>query len=325
MPLKQNIRIMMLILVLLGAGACSSSEVFVPTQGSGSEVLVPTQTPQPVEFDGQRAFQDVEYQVSLGPRTPGSQGHAQAVDWIVDQLQAAGWSAEVQETTYLGHPIRNIIGGWGEGSSWILIGAHYDTRLVADQDPDPQKRSLPVPGANDGGSGVAVLLELARVLPSHFERETSGGPGTVPKISLVFFDAEDNGNLPGLNWIMGSRAFVAELDEKPDAAVIVDMIGDADLNIYQERNSDPNLTDEIWKTASELGYAGQFIAEPKYSMIDDHTPFIEAGIPAVDLIDFDYPYWHTTADTPDKVSARSLQIVGDTLIAWLTNRDIIDR
>jgi glutaminyl-peptide cyclotransferase len=103
----------------------------------------------------------------------------------------------------------------------------------------------------------------------------------------------------------------------PGAVLIVDMVGDADLNIYKERNSNPDLTDQIWEVAKALGYESKFIPEYKYSMIDDHTPFIEAGIPAADIIDFDYPYWHTVQDTPDKVSALSLEAVGETVRTWV--------
>jgi Zn-dependent M28 family amino/carboxypeptidase len=137
------------------------------------------------------------------------------------------------------------------------------------------------------------------------------------QVWLVFFDSEDNGRLPGWDWILGSRAFVDALEGTPDSVVIVDMIGDADLNIYKERNSDPELTDEIWQIAAEAGYGEQFIPEPKHSMLDDHTPFLERGIRAIDIIDFDYPYWHTSEDTPDKVSAHSLEAVGETLRLWL--------
>ncbi len=119
---------------------------------------------------------------------------------------------------------------------------------------------------------------------------------------------------------MGSQAFVQSLTMKPQAAIVVDMVGDANLNIYEERNSDPTLTSEIWSQAAALGYGAYFIASPKYDMIDDHSPFIAAGIPAVDIIDFDYPYWHTTADTLDKVSAHSLQVVGATLWTWITSQ-----
>jgi Zn-dependent M28 family amino/carboxypeptidase len=119
---------------------------------------------------------------------------------------------------------------------------------------------------------------------------------------------------------MGSRVFVVALTEKPQAAIIVDMVGDTDLNLYIERNSDPVLVAEIWAQAATLGYGKYFIATQKYDMIDDHTPFLEAGIPAVDIIDFDYPYWHTTADTADKVSAHSLQAVGETLWDWIQSQ-----
>ncbi len=268
------------------------------------------------EFNGASALRDVEYQVSLGPRLPGSPAHAQAVDWIAAQLRQAGWTVEIQETLALGHPVRNIIARWpaaGAARPWVILGAHYDSRMLADQDPDPARRSQPVPGANDGASGAAVLLELARVLPSH------AGRLRYPQVWLVFFDAEDQGRLPGWDWILGSRAFVQSLppDAPPEAAVVIDMIGDADLNLYLERNSDPALAAEIWGQAARLGYP-QFVAQPRHTILDDHIPFKEAGIPAVDLIDFDYPDWHTTADTPDKVSASSLEAVGKVLLAWLS-------
>jgi Zn-dependent M28 family amino/carboxypeptidase len=221
------------------------------------------------------------------------------------ELEKAGWKVDLQFAEMMGHPIQNIAASRTSAPPEIILGAHYDSRLLADQDQGPGQVG-PVPGANDGASGVAVLLELARTLPSH----------TLP-IELVFLDAEDNGDLPGWDWLLGSRAFVAVLTEKPRAAIILDMIGDANLNIYIERNSNPQLVDSIWTQAAALGYADEFIPAAKYSMLDDHTPFLEAGIPAVDIIDFDYPYWHTASDTADKVSAESLQIVGRTMWAWL--------
>lgn len=267
-------------------------------------------SPQLATFDGQRAFADLEYQVVLGPRTPGSPGHAAVVDWMVSNLRSAGWQVEIQQTTRLGHPIRNIIAKSGEGTPWVILGAHYDSRLVADQDPDPARRTDPVPGANDAASGVAVLLELARVLPVDL-------PG---EVWIVMFDAEDNGGIESWDWILGSRAFADSLQAHPDAVVIVDMIGDADLDIYLEGNSDPSLRGEIWAQAAALGYSDVFINMERHTMLDDHTPFLELGIPAVDIIDFDYPYWHTIADTPDKTSAESLKAVGDVILAWLTTR-----
>jgi hypothetical protein len=262
-------------------------------------------------FDGHRAYEDVKYQISLGPRPPGSRAHSRTIEWIVRELNQHGWSVEVQESWKMDHPIRNIVAKRGTGTPWIVLGAHYDTRIYADQDPDPKKRILPVPGANDGASGVAVLIELARTIPESLDKQ----------IWLVFFDAEDNGRVPSWDWILGSQAFVEQLHGTPDAAVILDMIGDADLNIYLERNSSPSLSAAIWAQAAALGHADSFIPVPKHSMIDDHTPFLNAGIPAVDIIDFDYPYWHTLGDTADKVSAESLQVVGETILAWLSKKD----
>jgi glutaminyl-peptide cyclotransferase len=262
--------------------------------------------PVAVAFDGQQAYEDVLAQVSFGPRVPGSDGHARIQEWMQSELEASGWQVEVQTSEALGHPIENLVARRGDAMPQIILGAHYDTRLFADNDSDPVQHTNFVPGANDGASGVAVLLELARSLPEE----------TIP-VWLVFFDAEDNGRIDGWDWILGSREFVKNNPVQPRAAIIVDMIGDADLNIYKERNSNPELTDEIWAVAKDLGHDNKFIPEYRHSMIDDHTPFLEAGIPAVDIIDFDYPYWHTVQDTPDKVSAESLQVVGETLVAWI--------
>lgn len=263
-------------------------------------------TAGPVEFDGARAYADVQAQLAFGSRVPRTEGHAKVQEWIRQELEKAGWQVEVQGSQALGHPVENIIAKRGDESPQIIIGAHYDTRMFADQDPDPAQHTNYVPGANDGASGVAVLLGLARSLPSD----------TVP-VWLVFFDAEDNGNIEGWDWILGSREFVKNNPVQPRAAIVVDMIGDADLNIYKERNSNPDLTDTIWAAAKGLGYESKFIPEYKHSMLDDHTPFLQAGIPAVDIIDFDYPYWHTVQDTADKVSVESLQAVGETLHAWV--------
>ena len=263
-----------------------------------------------VEFNADRAYQDVEYQLSLGPRIPGTSGHEQILDWMESELEAENWQVERQELSINGKNVINLIASRGVGE-YILLGAHYDTRILADHDPDPSLKDDPVPGANDGASGVAVLMELARTLPENLP----------VAIKLVFFDAEDNGGIDDWDWILGSRAFVRELVDKPSAAIIVDMIGDADLEVYYERNSDIALMEQIWQQARNLGYENIFIPEYRHSMLDDHTPFIEAGISAVDLIDFNYPYWHTTSDTLDKVSPESLKAIGDTLTAWLLDKE----
>jgi Zn-dependent M28 family amino/carboxypeptidase len=240
------------------------------------------------------------------PRHTGTPGWQACGDYIAAQLAAQEWAVEDQFFDYQGTRCRNIIGKRGAGPL-LIIGAHYDTRRVADQDPDPARRQDPVPGANDGASGIAVLLELARVIrPEELGCE----------IWLAAFDAEDNGNLEGWDWAVGSDHLAGSLSQAPEAVVVVDMIGDADQQIYYERNSDPQIQKAIWAIAGELGYK-TFIPQDGYAMLDDHTPFLRRGYRAIDIIDFDYPPWHTTSDTLDKISAASLEAVGRTLEEWL--------
>lgn len=258
------------------------------------------------QFDQTRAYSIVAYQSTLGPRIIGSPAHAQFVSWASSTLSNAGWEVDNQIFNWNGYQLTNIIAKRSSGNPWIILGAHYDSRFFADRDADVSQQTKPVPGANDGASGVAVLLELARVLPVDLDKT----------VWIVLFDAEDNGNIAGWEWILGSRVFARDLVSKPDAVIIIDMVGDADLNIYKERNSDPLLQNEIWGIANELGYP-QFISDYKHQILDDHIPFIEQGIPAIDIIDFDYPYWHTTQDTLDKISSNSLDAVGTVLLNWL--------
>jgi glutaminyl-peptide cyclotransferase len=305
--------IVTLVFAAFWVAACQPSKTVLPTTSSTIISFTPTplltasSTVGPKTFDGKQAWQDVNYQVNLGPRIPGSKAHQQIIDWMVAELKKAGWATEQQDGAAMGHTFQNVVAKRGTGKPWLILGAHYDTRMFADQDPDPAKRTQPVPGANDGASGVSVLLELARILPENLESQ----------VWLVFFDAEDQGDFPGWDWILGSTYFANSLTSSPDAVVVIDMIGDANLDIYKERNSSPTLVDQIWEDAAKAGYAKLFIPQYKFSMLDDHTPFLQRGYQAADLIDFDYPAWHTTADTPDKVSPESLKAVGDTLLLWI--------
>ncbi len=261
-------------------------------------------------FDAARAYQDVVHLTSLGPRTPGSEAHGEAINYFRRELQSAKWQVDIQIAKVNGQIIKNVIARRSDMPPQIILGTHYDSRLLAERDPDPKKQRQPVPGANDGASGAAVLLELGRVLPSN----------SVP-IWLVFFDAEDQGGIPGWEeWSLGARAFVQAFAVKPRAVVIVDMVGDRHLNIYQEKQSNPRLVREIWNVAHNLGFEAYFLSEQKYSLTDDHVPFLEAGIPAIDIIDMEYRYWHTSYDTADKVSPESLRIVGATLQFWIAQQ-----
>ncbi len=322
-----------------------SSATATPTGASATPALAPlTITPQPAllmpaptptllphtptQFDGNHAYQEYLLgQMKIGAlRATGTTGGRATGDFILAQLQAMHVPSITQEFNYRGVPIRNIIGKLAVGRGpVIIIGAHYDTRVQATVDkvhPDQ-----PMPGANDGGSGVAVLLELARTLDSSKLHN---------EVWLAFFDAEDNGDLNSCDllkaadpnktagcdttpwhWSIGATYVAQHLDVKPTEVIVLDMVGDADQNIYYEMNSDRELQQQIWAVAARLGYAKQFIPNFNYEMTDDHTPFLAQGLRAVDIIDFDYPYWHTTQDTADKVSAASLERVGRVMQTWV--------
>ena len=263
------------------------------------------------QFDGPTAHQHVEAQVALGPRPAGSPANTATAEYIINHLENHGWEVEAQEFEYRGVLVRNIIGRSSVNDGLepiVILGAHYDTRSSADQE-DP---SVMVIGANDGGSGVAVLLELARVLDPSLMRH---------QVWLAFFDAEDDGGLEGWEWCVGSSYMAANLEIHPEAVIVVDMVGDADQQLYFERNSDAQLQQQLWQIADELGYSQSFVPEYRWAMYDDHVPFAQQGITAIDIIDFDYPYWHTTQDTLDKVSAESLERVGRVLEEYLENQE----
>ena len=300
----QSHRLAALLCISLALAACS-----LPAAAPASPVT-------PTLFDGQRALDFVRAQLAFGPRVTGSAANAQAAEWMLGELRALGWQADLRLSDYYGTPIRNLWARRGSGPA-ILLGAHWDTRRRADR--DLSRPNDPTPGANDGASGSAVLLELARTLDIDWSAR---------QVWLVFFDAEDNGGLDGWEWIVGSTLFARSLAEAEargeldlarelQAVVIVDMVGDLDQRFPLERNSDLALQQVLWAQAETLGYGAQFVGEPGTGILDDHVPFRSLGLPAVDIIDIDYPYWHTTEDTLDKVSAASLERVGRTLEAWL--------
>lgn len=305
-----------LMVLLVGVGCVSRPGSPTPPPATISPIPPATAAPtsKPLTtFDGQQALVFLQAQMEIGPRWPGSPGHKAVGDYIIGQLTNLGWVVEEQYFEYHDLQGRNIIARANEGQGpVIIIGAHYDTRRLADQTAGAADLQSPVPGANDGASGVAVLLELARTL--NLEQIPS-------EIWLAFFDLEDNGNggLPGWDWIVGSTHMANSLEVHPQAVVVVDMVGDADQQLFYEQFSNPDLQAQLWQIAADLGYSDSFIPMVRHAMIDDHRPFLDKGIVAVDIIDFDYPYWHTVEDTSDKVSSISLERVGRTLAFWLEN------
>jgi len=306
--------------------------------GSGTSA---PQVPRPA-FNATRAFADLQQQVAFGPRNPGSQGHQDCLAWLIAQLQPLADKVVRQDftaTTVLGGPydFANVIALFGQdqpGAAWML-GAHWDTRPIADQDPDPANRDKPILGANDGASGVAVLLEIARAL--------SQDPPPHP-VLLAFFDAEDSG-LSGsgaryMGFCLGSSYLAANWPAslpQPAKIIVIDLVGQDEVhndrvgtpNGSNDRfdlpyesyslNAAPQLVNEVWAAAKALGH-GAFEQRLGPAIIDDHLPFIEAGYKAIDIIDFPPPEWHTIDDTPAHCSPDSLLQVGDTLLEVIYRR-----
>ena len=265
---------------------------------------------QPASFSGRQAFKHVKALDALGPRYVGSEANQAAADYIAKTLEEYGWEVTRQNLAYGGERLQNVIATRGTGPT-VLLGTHYDTRPIAEN--DRVEPTSPVPGANDGGSGVGVLLELARTLDPAITAERS--------VMLAFFDGEDRGGIDGWEWAVGARHLARQLandaNSRPEWVLIVDMVGDANQELFWEWSSSVSLNETVWRVAHDLGYEQQFVARHKHYLIADHTPFAEMGMQAAILIDFDYPYWHTRQDTLYKISVDSLQRVGDVITAFV--------
>jgi hypothetical protein len=281
------------------------------------------QTPLPkAEFNGERAFAYLRQQVEFGPRVPNSLAHEKTRALILRTLSECGFTTSVQEFESYAPAMKqvlrgfNLIGIYPPGSrAQIIFSAHYDTRCVADRDPNPERRALPIPGANDGASGVAVLLELARIIP---QREAGSTP-----IALVFFDLEDQGlGSESSGFCLGSRYLAANLPPclaDFEIGVNLDMIGDAQLTLSYEPFSlqaAPELVEAIWEIGARIDPA-VFVKRKGPPVYDDHVPFLEKKKKYINIIDFDYPQWHTSDDCVEKCSPRSLKTCGDTLLQFL--------
>jgi Zn-dependent M28 family amino/carboxypeptidase len=264
-------------------------------------------------FSGQRAFADLEKQVSFGYRVPNTPGHRACRKWLEGQLIATAERVEKQdfEVPQAGKPLKmtNLIGRFNLSSPRrLILAAHWDTRPTADHNP-AGKRKQPIEGANDGASGVAVLLELCRI----FKQD----PPPIG-IDVVLFDGEDYG--PGMDMMfLGAKHFAKQLTQNQvksyNYGILLDMVGDKNLDIHAENHSHavaPLLFDTAYEVSRALGY-NCFKRTDPYTIYDDHLPLIERGVKMYDFIDFTYPVWHTTEDTVDKCSPDSLEQVGRTV------------
>jgi hypothetical protein len=278
-------------------------------------------------FDGKSAFAMLERQCAFGPRVPGTAAHDTCFAWIVNRFRALAPVVETDTFTYdspdLGREVRlmNAVARFRpKAKERILFGAHWDSRPWADRDPNPARRTRPVLGANDGASGVAVLLEVARVLQKS---------GTPIGVDLAIFDGEDLGTEENPSgYFRGSSRYVEQLgDQRPLFVIVIDMVGRKDLEIPWEANSmeqASNIVDMVWQEARELGIRN-FKSVPGPRVFDDHIPFLHASIPAIDLVDFEFPEWHTTGDVPAICSAKSLEAVGAVLVSLATKASFLSR
>jgi hypothetical protein len=293
--------------------------------------VLPELPPTPV-FNADSAYAFVKQQVDFGPRVPGTKAHQACADWMVARLKAAG--AEVIEqtgsvTVYTGQkmPLRNIIARWKpDATDRILLLAHYDTRPYADK--DNVRKNEPIDGANDGGSGVGILLEIARYLAAK-----EHGPG----VDILFTDVEDHGQPSGAmsgddnsidTWALGAQYFAKNPHVpgyKARFGILLDMVGAKDAVFYREAISmqfAPAIVAKVWRTAAALGHGDRFVQETKYFVgTDDHVPINrDLRIPTVDVIEFHeasgsfHPSWHTHADNMDVIDRVTLNAVGHTVL-----------
>ncbi|HUS80541.1 MAG TPA: M28 family peptidase [Armatimonadota bacterium] len=291
-------------------------------------------------FDQARAFADLQAQVDFGPRVPGTQAHADCLQFIIDHVTDAGGRVVLSEFTATTPLVpdeqsyTNVLGVFGEDKAGevLMLAAHWDSRAKADHDPDPAKRNQPVPAANDGASGVAVLLEIARGFAEQAPPRT---------VILAFFDAEDQGmtgsGLPLSGFAVGSRHLAGNWPDTapwPDEMILLDLVGQDNVHnpavglpgwsndvfdLPEERYSvdnAPDLVDRVWSVGERLGHSA-FQRRVRSAISDDHVPFQEAGVEAIDIVDFAPPEWHTTHDTPENCDPASLYQVGDTLLEFI--------
>ena len=285
----------------------------------------PCPADEAIAFDGVRALRHVAWMLEAGQRHYGAPRRDAAIARLAGALASQVDRVEHQRfrvreaASGREYELTNLIGRRNPGASpRLLLGSHYDTRLWAEQDPTMALRGLPIPGANDGTSGVAVLLELLRVIEGTPELRDLG-------IDVVFFDGEEFGRPGNNDYCQGSLHFVRQLEHfypasPPFAAIVLDMVGDRELRIRRERSSNAELSrwlsDEIWRAGERIA-PGTFVDAPTGPIVDDQSAFQRRGIPAVLIIDLEYPHWHTHQDSIDKLSSNSLQVVGRTLASVL--------
>lgn len=326
-------------LMVAGCGIASGCSGASASRGEGDGATIDSAAAHqaaevPVTFDADTAYAYVARQVAMGPRVNGTPGHATCERFIVETLRSHGADTVMEQraTVTDAHgkslPINNIMGRFNPtAAKRVLLLAHYDTRPVADQDPNPANRNKPIPGANDGASGVGVLLEIARQL---------GLQAPQVGVDLLFVDAEDCGSntgLPGseLTWCLGSQHWAANMpydsSNLPRYGILLDMVGGKDATFNAEYFSSqyaPQIVAKVWGRARAEGFGSRFIMQRGGGVTDDHLPVNAAGIPCIDIIESDNavtgtfpPYWHTMADDMAIIDPATLKAVGTAVLSTI--------
>ncbi len=320
---------MKLILVIIGVSFFACNED--PKQDN-LKVEKPEAVVNIPVFNADSSFSFVAKQVSFGPRVPNTKAHAECANWMVEKLKSFGAEVFVQEfkaRSFDGKILdgKNIIGSYNpQAQKRVLLAAHWDSRPFADHDPNPANHYKPIDGANDGASGVGVLLEIARLLK---DNKINIG------VDIILFDLEDYGQhqhseAPQVedSWALGSQYWSANPHKpgyKANFGILLDMVGNENPNFTKEyfsMNYAPGIVNKVWAAAKKIGYSNHFVEKQEGSVLDDHVYVNRnAKIPMIDIIHHDensssnfYPHWHTVEDKLDKIKPESLKITGQTVL-----------
>ena len=321
--MQKAITILAACAALMSCGAKGSAAADTATTDTDGAAKV-----QAAAFDADSAFMFLKTQTDLGPRIHGSQAHSQCAAWLESKLKEYGaqvtlQTADLKAADGMMLKAVNIFGQYNpQASERVLLMAHWDTRPWADNDPDEANHSKPLLGANDGASGVAVILEIARQLAKE-----APGKG----VDILFVDAEDRGSKDDEDsWALGAQYFVVNQvipGYTPSEVILLDMVGGRDAKFAREYFSQryaPELVNKLWDTARAIGHSAYFVNSQGGAINDDHVHFIEAGLPAVDIIEYNpssgtgfNPTWHTLSDTPENIDPATLKAVGETVHTYL--------